>query len=58
MLLEGILKLLSTQELLEFMTPEEIRGPHGLFGVGDGQIPMLSWGSCYEDYEQVLRTCS
>jgi len=32
-LLEGMLKLLSAQELLEFMTAEEIRGTHGVFGV-------------------------
>ena len=32
-LLEGMLRLLSAQELLEFMTPEEIRGTHGVFGV-------------------------
>ena len=36
-LLEGMLKLLSAQELLEFMTLEEIRGPHGLFGVEMGR---------------------
>ena len=36
-LLEGILKLLSAQELLEFMTAEVIRGTHGLFGVEMGR---------------------
>ena len=42
-LLERMLKLLSAQELLEFMTPEEIKGgPHGLFGVEMGRYLWLS----------------